>query len=287
MGRTSLVVSTPKILIAGRPRTFPNALSTALRSALLQVARETAVYAGSGRKNKIDQTAVDIIRLGLKSLPFGIKVVTSEGEKDNAPRFLPGEMLGGSSKWDFDIAIDPIDGTKGLAGNFGRAVASVAISKRRQLQAVPEFYFERILVPQKNASLLRKNDSLESFLKRFPKRRKKSAIVFERPRNEKYVRILKDAGWQISFESSSEVAAAMDVLASQFQLLVGIGGGPETVLIAAAARERQGRMIVRPNPMGKKQIAWQKNSEFLESKQYGETFFVRGPSMMFTAYVDY
>jgi fructose-1,6-bisphosphatase II len=66
---------------------------------------------GAGDKNAVDGAAVDAMRSSLRGADFGGIVVIGEGEKDEAPMLYNGEIIGGGQPLEWDIAVDPIDGT--------------------------------------------------------------------------------------------------------------------------------------------------------------------------------
>src|SRR2546430_9166109 len=70
-------------------------------------------WLGRGDKEKADEAACDAMRGMFDLMNICGEVVIGEGIKDNAPGIFKGEQLG---TWlpgapQFDIAIDPIDGT--------------------------------------------------------------------------------------------------------------------------------------------------------------------------------
>ena len=67
-----------------------------------------------GKKDKIaaDKGAVDPMRRELNKINMEGTVVIGEGEMDEAPMLYIGETLGKSVTPKFDIAVDPLEGTK-------------------------------------------------------------------------------------------------------------------------------------------------------------------------------
>ena len=93
---------------------------------LMRVTEAAALAAGrwSGRGDKEggDRAAVDAMRDVLARVPMRGVVVIGEGEKDEAPMLFNGEQVGDGTGPEFDIAVDPVDGTTLLAGGkIGRA----------------------------------------------------------------------------------------------------------------------------------------------------------------------
>jgi fructose-1,6-bisphosphatase II len=68
-------------------------------------------YLGYGDKNQVDAAAVDAMRPVLGAVRMNGIVVIGEGEKDEAPMLYNGERVGDGSGPEWDIAVDPVDGT--------------------------------------------------------------------------------------------------------------------------------------------------------------------------------
>ena len=57
-------------------------------------------------------------------------VVIGEGEKDEAPMLYNGERVGDGSGPEWDIAVDPVDGTTLTAKSLPDAVSIIGVSPR-------------------------------------------------------------------------------------------------------------------------------------------------------------
>ena len=79
-------------------------------------------FIGKNDKIAADKGAVDPMRRELNKINMEGTVVIGEGEMDEAPMLYIGERLGTLSGPKFDIAVDPLEGTKFTANNqIGRA----------------------------------------------------------------------------------------------------------------------------------------------------------------------
>lgn len=104
-------------------------------------------YMGRGQKEAADKAAVDAMRLVLNSIEMDAVVVIGEGEKDEAPMLFNGEHVGNGSPPEFDLAVDPIDGTRPLADGFVNSIATIAIAPRGSMfDPGPAFYMDKIAV---------------------------------------------------------------------------------------------------------------------------------------------
>ena len=71
------------------------------------------------------------------------KIVIGEGELDEAPMLYIGEKLGTNIGPEFDIAVDPLEGTNFAANDLPGALSVIAIAKNNLFKA-PETYMEKI-----------------------------------------------------------------------------------------------------------------------------------------------
>src|SRR6476620_9154851 len=82
-------------------------------------------YMGFGDKNQVDGAAVDAMRPVL-----GTVRMNGVGEKDEAPMLYNGERVGDGSGPEWDIAVDPVDGTTLTAKSLPDAVSIIGVSPR-------------------------------------------------------------------------------------------------------------------------------------------------------------
>ena len=77
---------------------------------------------GKKNKNAADQAAVDSMRAELNKIDMIGEVVIGEGTLDEAPMLYTGEILGNKKGPEFDIAVDPLEGTNFAANNLPGAL---------------------------------------------------------------------------------------------------------------------------------------------------------------------
>ena len=85
---------------------------------------------GKQDKNAADQAAVDSMRAELNKIDMTAEVVIGEGTLDEAPKLYTGEVLGTKNGPNFDIAVDPVEGTNFVANNLPGGIAVLSIAKR-------------------------------------------------------------------------------------------------------------------------------------------------------------
>ena len=101
-----------------------------------------------GKKDKIaaDKGAVDPMRSELNKIQMKGTIVIGEGEMDEAPMLYIGEKLGTLNGPEFDIAVDPLEGTKFTANNEPNAFSVLAVSEKGGLLSAPDTYMEKIVI---------------------------------------------------------------------------------------------------------------------------------------------
>ena len=212
-------------------------------------ATERAAYGAStfkGKNDKIaaDQAAVDEMRNELNKLEIKGKIVIGEGEMDEAPMLYINEEVGTKNGEKFDIAVDPLEGTNFTAKNLPNALSVLAATRSGNLLNAPDIYMEKIAVgpnlPQNIIDLdfdLKKNIKLLSEAKNL-KPDNLSACVLKRPRHDSIVKTLNEIGVKIKFITDGDVSGVISVAdpKKEIDIYLGIGGGPEGVLAAAALK---------------------------------------------------
>jgi len=209
-----------------------------------------------GKKDKIaaDKAAVDSMRTELNKINMNGKIVIGEGELDKAPMLYIGEELGTKNGPNFDIAVDPLEGTNFAANNLPGALSVIAVAEKNNLFNAPETYMDKIAINQNSKNIvdldftLKKNisnlaDSLNKDITEI------TACLLNRPRHKKIIDELKSLKVNLKLISDGDVSGALLVSDKKFKvdIFMGIGGGPEGVLAASALDAHnclfQGRFI--------------------------------------------
>ena len=210
-------------------------------------ATERAAYGAStfrGKMDKIaaDQAAVDEMRKQLNKIDMKGKIVIGEGEMDEAPMLFIGEKIGNGLGDEFDIAVDPLEGTNFTAKNLPNALSVIAVSRKGNLLQAPDSYMEKIAIgPNLPENLVNLDFSVEKNIKLLAEAKNikpndLTACVLKRPRHDSIVKSLNLLGVKISFISDGDVSGVMAVAdpKTNIDIYLGIGGAPEGVLSAAA-----------------------------------------------------
>jgi fructose-1,6-bisphosphatase II / sedoheptulose-1,7-bisphosphatase len=196
-----------------------------------------------GKKDKIaaDQAAVDSMRSELNKIDMSGKVVIGEGSLDEAPMLYTGEFLGNKKGPNFDIAVDPLEGTNFAANNLPGAISVIAIAEKGNLFNAPETYMDKIATGKIEKGLIDLDNSIKKNISNLADFNNKdissiTACVMDRPRHGGIIEELKKFGVKIKLITDGDVLGALYVSDPKFNvdIFLGIGGGPEGVLAAAA-----------------------------------------------------
>ena len=206
-----------------------------------KAALSSSYLVGKKNKNAADKAAVDSMRSELNNMDIKGRIVIGEGELDEAPMLYIGEKLGNENGPEFDIAVDPLEGTNFAAHNLPGALSVIAVSEKNKLFNAPETYMDKISsrVKEKNVIdldfTIKKNISnLSDYLNKKPE--ELTACLLDRPRHKKTINELKELGVKLKLITDGDVSGALMVTDDKYNidLFLGIGGGPEGVLAAAA-----------------------------------------------------
>ena len=211
-----------------------------------------------GKKDKIgaDKGAVDPMRRELNKINMEGTIVIGEGEMDEAPMLYIGEKLGTLNGPKFDIAVDPLEGTKFTANNQPNAFSVIAVANKGDLLTAPDTYMEKIAIGSNlPKNLLDIDNGVESNIKLLAEAKNKKiselkACVLKRPRHDHIVEILLKMKVSINFITDGDIAGVLSVIGDQPKndIYYSIGGGPEGVLAASALScfggQIQGRLVL-------------------------------------------
>ena len=227
-----------------------------------------------GKKDKIgaDKGAVDPMRRELNKINMEGTVVIGEGEMDKAPMLYIGEKLGTLNGPKFDLAVDPLEGTKFTANAEPNAFSVLAISEKGGLLSAPDTYMEKIVIGSNLPNnLMDLDNGVEKNIKLLAEAKNKNfsdinACVLKRPRHENIIKELTRLNVKINYITDGDIAGALSVIGDKPKndIYYSTGGGPEGVIVAAALScyggQIQGRLVLN-------------NEEKLRAKKLGITDF--------------
>ena len=221
-------------------------LTKELLNNLIEITSNSAIacfpYIGKDEKILADKAATDVMRVQLNKLNIKGKVVIGEGELDEAPMLYIGEELGSGNGPEIDIAVDPVEGTNFVAKNLPGSMSVLAVAEKGKLLNAPETYMEKIAtgshIPKGSMDIdftVEKNINIYSDITN----KKKSDItvcILNRLRHSKIISELKRLNVNIKLITDGDVSGALLVSDKKYNvdIFMGIGGGPEGVIVAAA-----------------------------------------------------
>jgi len=216
-------------------------------------------FIGKGNKNAADQGAVDRMRTELNKIEMIGTVVIGEGEMDEAPMLYIGEKVGTKKGIEIDIALDPLEGTNFTAKNLPGAFSVLVVAEKGNLLSAPDTYMEKIVIGANlPKNLLDLDNTIEENINLLAHSKNKkiselSACVLNRSRHKEIIDTLKKLDVKINCITDGDIAGALTVVGEspKNDIYLGIGGGPEGVITAAALScyggQIQGRLILDEN----------------------------------------
>ena len=206
---------------------------------------------GRGDHHGADHAATEAMRGAFNDMDVAGEVVIGEGEMDEAPMLYIGERVGRATPGalEIEIAVDPLEGTSLCATGAANAISVIAMGPKGSLLRAPDTYMEKIAVGPAARGVVdltrpvRENlravaDALGKYVEDL------TVVILDRPRHERLIREIREAGARIRLITDGDVSAAINTCLPDtgIDMLVGIGGAPEGVISAAALRCMGGDM---------------------------------------------
>ena len=170
-----------------------------------------------------------------------VRLLIGEGSLDEAPMLYTGEFLGNKKGPNFDIAVDPLDGTNFAANNLPGAISVIAIAEKGNLFNAPETYMDKIATGKIDKGLIDLDYPLKKNISNLADFMNKdissiTACIMDRPRHKKIIEELKKLKVKVKLITDGDVLGALYVSDPKYNvdIFLGIGGGPEGVLAASA-----------------------------------------------------
>ena len=219
-------------------------------------------FMGRGDKNGADGAAVEAMRKAFESVKVNGEVVIGEGELDEAPMLYIGEKVGmqTADSMEVDIAVDPLDGTSLIAKGLPNSISVIAIGEKGSLLNAPNTYMKKIIVGPKAKGCIDLNKSVEENIKSVAnalgkKTTQMTIITQDRDRHDYIVQAARNLGCRIKMFGDGDVAAGIATCFEEtgIDMLMGIGGGPEGVITAAAIKCMGGDMQAQIYPLSEQE----------------------------------
>ncbi|MEJ2540494.1 MAG: class II fructose-bisphosphatase [Gemmatimonadota bacterium] len=215
-----------------------------------------APHMGRGDGKAADAAATDAMRAVLARVDMDGVVVIGEGEKDQAPQLYNGEAVGTGDGPALDLAVDPLEGTRLLAGGRTNAVAVIAAAPRRSLwNPGASFYMSKLVVGAEARDAidmaLTPTENLHRVAEALGRpTRSLTVFVLDKPRHQALIREIRATGARVSLHTDGDVMGALLAVVPEtgVDVLMGTGGTPEGVIAAVAVKAMGGGMQGRRDP---------------------------------------
>ncbi len=218
-------------------------------------ARACAPFVGSGQKDEGDGLAVDAMRTRINEVKMNGMIVIGEGAKDEAPALYDNEKVGTGKGIGVDIAVDPIEGTNLFAKDMpGSIVTLAAAPEGAMFRPGSCFYMDKQVYPKAARGQIDPEAPIADRLNQLAKSLDKSVselkiFILDKPRHQQMMQEVYATGAKVRLATDGDVNGAIQaVLNMGSDALFGIGGTPEGIVTACAARAMGAEMFGRMAP---------------------------------------
>ncbi len=214
-------------------------------------------------KLRIDGAAVQAFEQELQHLPFKARVVTGEGESDDAP-----ELRGvhGQGEELLEIGVDPVDGTTPADRGEPSSCIALCLAPKGTLLAAPDTKMWSLIVPQGiHISGITMTDNVHEVLNHIAKQfgintDELNVFCYSRKYNaEIYPHVVRSGAQLITHSGGTLPDLVAPVINKRKRPLIAIGkgGAVETIVAAAAVMAKGGNINAQfaPEPGKDKEIA--------------------------------
>ena len=235
-------------------------LVEALVRATEGAARASEAWLGRHDKGAADAAAVAAMRAALAEAPFDGVVVIGEGEKDAAPMLANGERLGRGGTA-YDIAVDPLDGTRLVAEGLAGSIAVIALAPRGAMfDPIDVFYMDKLICSGAGRGVVDIRMPVADNFVAFAEATGRAVadlvvVMLDKPRHTRLVAEVRATGATARLIGEGDVAAAVSAAHGEVDFVLGIGGTPEGVVAACAVRALDGFMQGRLAPQSAEQVS--------------------------------
>ena len=268
--------------------TSQGGLGAELEAAALEATRTAARacqrWVGRGSGVAADGAATEAMRSALALAPGTGLVVIGEGAKDEAPMLYDGERLGTGEGPSFEVAVDPLECTKLCAKGLAGSLATIAVAGQGAMARLgPAFYMDKLVGPPQTRGVLDITSAPERNAERAAEALGKPidelrVLVLDKPRHVELTDRLHAIGARVVSPPDGDVAGSLAALlpAGDIDLLMGVGGTPEGVMSACAARALGGWMQGRLAPQREEEQRAIKDAGLDLERVYGLDDLVTG-----------
>ena len=208
---------------------------------------------GRGDQEEIRRSAAVAMAQSMVSVHMDADLVVLVGTPQPGEELVSGFRCGQGQGPRVDLAAGPLDGvslvTRGLTG----AITVVAATEQGQMRVPGSLLLEKIAVGPAARGAADINESVENNLNRiaFAKDVRVgdlTVVILDRPRHQKMLEEVREAGARVSLISDGEVSAAIRVAMEDtgVDVAMGIGGAEDATMAACALKCLGGELVAKP-----------------------------------------
>jgi fructose-1,6-bisphosphatase II len=208
---------------------------------------------GRGDQEEIRRSAAEAMAQAMVSVNMDADLVVVVGTPQPGEELVRGFRCGQGQGPRVDLAAGPLDGvslvTRGLTG----AMTVVAATEQGQMRVPGSLLLEKIAVGPGARGAADISESVENNLNRiaFAKDVRVgdlTVVILDRPRHQKMLEEVRQAGARVSLISDGEVSAAIRVAMedSGVDVVMGIGGAEDATIAACALKCLGGELVAKP-----------------------------------------
>jgi len=223
---------------------------TELLKATEAAAIATAPWIGTGDKINADKAATEAMRRQLNQAPLlSAHVVIGEGKKDQSYGLFDGEQVGGAAGSKiterYDLAVDPIEGTRPVVTSGPEALSVIAVGDEKSFFKTDAFYMLKLAYGYHIArkTTLDLSEPLERIIQKVTAvtdKKNENIVVclLDRPRHKHWIEQLRALRVRIKLIQDCDISASIATCLpeSGIDLVYGVGGAPEAVITACAMK---------------------------------------------------
>ncbi|MEA3440068.1 MAG: class II fructose-bisphosphatase [Chloroflexota bacterium] len=243
---------------------LPQDLGFDLVRATEEAALKAGRWKGLGKPDEADQAATEAIFEVLNTIEIDGRLVIVESTHIDDEVMMCGTKVGCGEGAKVDVVCDPIDGRQQLAMGQAGALSVIAIAPAGSMWApTPAAYMDKIVVNHEAASALVPEcmDAPPAWTLALVASAKSKSVsdltvfILDRPRHADLIAEVRSSGARGVLRPDGDIAGALMACVpdSQVDLLMGIGGVLEGLIVACAVKALGGAMLGRLAPQSERE----------------------------------
>jgi len=251
-------------------------------------------WIGLGEQEQADRTATKKMIEALNKIEMDGHIIMGEYSQGREPFFNYNERIGTGAGPSLDLVLDAIDGSAQLSKGSPGALSAAAVAPAGSMQVpVDAVYMNKVIVDRNVAPSLVSQclNAPPGWTLALVARAKKRDIntltvfVLDRPRHKDLVEEIRAAGAHVMLAPDGDIAGGILACTpeSGVDILMGIGGVVEGILVACAVKAIGGMMISQFTPASDNERKGIEKSGYEVGKIYDQDDLVTTNEVFFSA----